>query len=299
MIVVDGPGGNGIGKSIASILDLEFLECQHKIFADGESEVGIKGSVKGQDVLIVQSTYPLQDKRLQELYFLAHDAQMEGARSVQVVIPYLAYARQNKKYEGKNNAVSIDAVLKILNAVGITTLITVAPHNVKSLEGFKGNVSVVDVVKPLAEEVKKSVKNPFVLAPDKGALKIAEPFANIIGCDFANINKERDTITGKIKILGATKEDFTDKEVIIVDDMISTGETTVQAAKFAYDHGASRVIAAAVHLLMAGNAYEKITASGIKELYGTNTIPNDKAHIVDVSKAITKVVGGKVKTRVE
>jgi ribose-phosphate pyrophosphokinase len=290
MIIIDGPSGNGIGKSIASILNLELLECKRKIFADGESEVEVNGMVKDKEVTIVQSTYPMQDKNLQELFFLANDLGERGARNIHAVIPYLAYARQNKKYEGKNNAISIHAILKMLNAVGVTTLITVAPHNVESLSAFKGKVMVADAITPLANELKRSTTNPFVLAPDKGALKIAERFATVIGCDHASIGKKRDTITGEIRVLDAPEGDLRGKEVIIVDDMISTGATTAQAARFAYDHGASRVIASAVHLLMVEGAYERLKDAGVREIYGTNTIMYDKAHVVNIAEAIAKVI---------
>jgi ribose-phosphate pyrophosphokinase len=290
MLVIDGPSGNGIGRSIASALGCEFLESLHNIFPDGESEVGIGSAVKGKDVLLVQSTYPLQDKRMIELLLLADDAKKQGAKSVSAVVPYLAYARQDERHAEKGNAVSINTILSMLSFSGITTLITVAPHNTESLSSFDGRVTIVDAVPPLAEAVKKNVSNPFVLAPDKGALDLARRFAKVLGCGCTNINKHRDKLTGKLNILNAPKEDFNGKEVVIVDDMISTGGTIEQTSRFAHANGASKVVVAAAHLLMAGNAYDRITAAGVKELYGTNTIPYDKAHIVDISGAIAKAL---------
>jgi ribose-phosphate pyrophosphokinase len=290
MLVVDGPAGNGIGKSLALKLGCDFSECMHTVFPDGESEVGIGCAVKGKDVLLVQSTYPLQDKRLMELMLLADDARKQGARSVSAAVPYLAYARQNRRYEEKNNAVSINTVLSILGFSGIGMLVTVAPHNVEALSAFKGRVIVVDAMIPLAEEIKKRVAMPFVLAPDKGALDMAMRFAKVLGCGYTNIEKHRNRLTGELNILNTPKADFNGKEVIIIDDMISTGGTIVQTSKFAYENGAKKVVVAAAHLLMAGNAYERITGSGVKELYGTNTVPYAKAHMVDISGAIAKAL---------
>jgi ribose-phosphate pyrophosphokinase len=290
MLVVDGPSGNGIGKAIASVLGCEFSECMHNLFPDGESEVGLASAVKGKDVLLVQSTYPLQDKRLMELLLLADDTKREGARSISAAVPYLAYARQDKRYDEKGNAVSINTILSMLSFSGITTLVTVAPHNAESLSTFNGRVIIVDAMAPLAEEVKKNVSDPFVLAPDKGALNMATRFAKALGCGYTNIEKHRNKLTGELNILNAPKADFKGKTVVIIDDMISTGGTIVQTSKFAYENGAKEVVVAAAHLLMAGNAYERITGAGVKELYGTNTIPYNRAHMVDISGAIAKAL---------
>lgn len=290
MLVVEGPAGNGIGRSVASMLGYELLESRHTIFPDGESEVGIVGPIKGKDILIVQSTYPLQDKRLIELVLLANDAKKQGAKSIGAVVPYLAYARQDRRFEEKGNAISINTILEMLNSAGITTLVTVAPHNVESLSAFNGLVTVADAITPLASEVKNGLTNPFVLAPDKGALDIAKHFAEVIGCDHAYIDKQRDKLTGDINILKAPRDDFRGKEMIVVDDIISTGGTIAQASRFAHANGASRVIAAAVHLVMAGNAYDKIKDAGVDAIYGTNSIPYDKAHTVDISKAVATAI---------
>lgn len=295
MLVVDGPSGSGIGRSIASILGCEFLESRHSIFPDGESEVGIVGLVKDNDVLIVQSTYPLQDKRLIELLLLADCAKKQGARSIGAVIPYLAYARQDRQFEEKGNAVSINTILSMLNFSGITALVTVAPHNAKALSAFNGRVTIVDVIDSLAEEIKKSVADPFVLAPDLGALDIARRFAKVVGCGYTHIEKHRDKLTGALKILKAPKADFKGKEVVVVDDMISAGGTMALVSRFAKSNGADRVIAAAVHLLMVDGAYERIKDAGIDAIYGTNTVPCSMAHVVDISSAVAAAISDKVR----
>lgn len=299
MLVVEGPSGNGIGRSVAPLLGCDFVESRHALFPDGESEVGIVGLVKGNDLLLVQSTYPMQDKRLVELLLLADCAKKHGARSIGAIIPYLAYMRQDRLFEGKGNAVSINAVLEMLSFAGVTSLITVAPHNFESLSAFKGSVTVVDAAVPLAEEVKKDVENPFVLAPDEGAMDLARRFAEVLGCDYAYIEKRRDKQTGEVDILKEPKADLKGKEVIVVDDMISTGGTIAQAAKFAHSGGASSVIAAAAHLLMVSNAYDRIKEAGINAIYGTNTVPYGRAHMVDISDAVAAAIRGAAKKRMQ
>jgi ribose-phosphate pyrophosphokinase len=296
MLVIEGPSGNGIGKSIASSLGCDFLESLHTIFPDGESEVGITAPVEGKDVVIVQSTCPMPDKRLIELVLLANEAKRQKARSICAVVPYLAYSRQDQRFEEKGNAVSIYTILEMLNFAGISTMVTAAPHNSESLKAFNGRMIVADAITPLANEVKKDLSKPFVLAPDKDALYIAKRFAEVLGCGYTYIKKQRNKLTGEVKILEAPKDvDFKDKELVIVDDMISTGGTIVQAAQFAHANGAGRIVAAAVHLVMADGAYERMRGAGVDAVYGTNTIPYDRAraHTVDISDAIAAAIRSK------
>ncbi len=296
-VVIEGPGGNGIGRSIASMLHLQLLESPRKSFPDGESDVVISADnaavdslVNGNEVIIVQSAYPMQDKRLHELYILADDMRSRGAGRITAVIPYLAYARQNRRFEGKANAVSVNTVLKMLNSAGVTELVVVAPHNFSSLSQFNGTVKVVDAIGPLAREISGKAGNPFVLAPDKGAWRVGEKFSGFLGCSYASIDKRRDPVNGDVVILNAPEVSLEGMDVVIVDDMISSGGTVAQAARFAYQKGARSVVAAAAHLLMVDGAYEKLKSAGVREVYGTNTIPQERAKVVDISGSIADAI---------
>ncbi len=290
MLLIEGTSGTGIGKAVASRLGAEYAEAKHKLFSDGESEVLVEENVTGKDILIVQSLYPLQDKRLVELFLLANDMKKRGAKSVGVIVPYLAYAREDKRFEGKGNAVSITTILELFNAVGITTLITVAPHKVESLSAFRGKVVVVDAITPLSRLMKGDVTSPFILAPDKSAAGLAEKAAREMGCEYSYIDKTRDKTTGQVGIANAPKERMDGKEVIILDDMISSGGTIVQAAEFARGKGAGRIIAAAAHLLMVNEAYDRMAKAGISSIYGTNSIKYEKARLVDISDAVADAI---------
>lgn len=290
MLIVEGPSGNGVGRALALRLGCKFTQSIHTLFPDGESEVGIPGSAMGQDIFIVQTTYPEQDKRIMELLFLADQAKRMGARSVGAIVPYLAYAREDKLFEEKNNAVSMQTLLKMFNTTGISRLVTVAPHKEDSLDPFLGKIIIPDVFTHIASSMKSKVRNPIVLAPDKGAIGIAKLFANVLGCDFTHLEKRRDRLTGKVSILRGADRQLKGHDVVIVDDMIAVGSTMIQAARFAKENGAKHVFAAAAHLLMLGDAAKKLKRAGVREVYGTNSIPNKDAKTIDVSAAIAESI---------
>ena len=144
----------------------------------------------------------------------------------------------------------------------------------------------------LAKEVSKKVEKPFVLAPDRGALERAKRLAEQLNAEYSYIEKERDRDTGEVRIKNLPELRLSGKDVIIVDDIISTGGTMIQATRAAYEHGARKVISVAVHSLFLDNAYEKLINSGVKEIVTTNTIPQDpsKVTVVDVSPAIARKI---------
>ena len=290
MLVLEGTSNTGIGGSIAKALGAELSVATEKIFPDGESEIQISARPKGQDVIIVQTTYPFQDKRLLQLFLMTNQMRKAGAKSITAVVPYLAYAREDRSYEGKNNVVSISAVLELLGREGAGRLVTVAPHKKESLSGFTGKSIAIDPIAVLSGSIKGELRSPFVLAPDRGALHLAEEAAGVLGCGYAHIDKQRDRNTGETSIIGTPKDDIKGRDVVIIDDIISTGGTAAQAAEFAVKHGARSVSAAAVHLVMAGGAHERLKAAGVSEVYGTNTISYDKAKLVDISELIARSI---------
>lgn len=292
MLVIEGPGGNGIGRRMAPLLGAEFAKAGHAVFPDGESEIRVGFPVRGKDVLLEQSMYPLQDKRIFELLVLADEVRRQGARSIGAVVPYLAYAREDRRIEEKGNAVSIDTLLGLMNSVGITSLVSVAPHNAESLSHFKGVVKVVDAMPAMAESVRGAFRDPFVIAPDEGAMEMAGAFAGVLGCGHTHLSKQRDVLTGEVSLVKGTDEDLAGKDVILVDDMISGGGTMAQASRLAIAKGAGSVTAVAVHLVMQEGACGRLKEAGVSEVYGANTVPCSDARVIDISKAIADRIRG-------
>ncbi len=293
MIIVGGTSTNGIDEGLAKALSAELIKVEHKVFPDGESYIRIPQPqrLQGEEVVVVQSTYYPQDKNLMELLFMIEAVKDFGASKVIAVIPYLAYARQDKRFR-EGEALSIKTVLRSIKNVGADVLITVEPHKAEELNHFSGETRIVYPEPLFAEELAKIVDKPFVLSPDVGALFRAKMVAEKLNCDYAYIEKERDRITGEITAKNIPRENLKDKDVIIVDDIISTGGTTAQAAKIAYSLGARRVIAAAAHVLMIGEAKKKIQESNVKLVIGTNTVPKVMEDMIylDVSKIIAEKI---------
>ncbi len=248
---------------------------------DGESYVRLEGSVRNEDVVIVQTMSPPQDTRLVQLALISDAARRYGAEQITAVVPYLAYARQDKVFL-KGETVSILTVARMLRAAGIKRLITVNVHSEKVLSDFPFPARTVSAVPLLAEYFKrKGFDKAFALAPDKGALWLAEEAQQVLvgGCSY--LEKHRDLHTGQI----ATKRkdlDVKGKTVIIFDDIISTGGTVVAAAEILKKLEAEKIFVACAHPLLIGNAEERILNSGVDEIVGTDSVPS---HVSNVSLA--------------
>ncbi|MCL4365387.1 MAG: ribose-phosphate diphosphokinase [Candidatus Marsarchaeota archaeon] len=288
MIVVGGTASNGMDISLSKLIGADLVKVETSKFPDGEIKVRVP-EFDAKNAVIVQSTHFPQEKNMFELLLIAQELVRRGV-NITAVVPYLAYARQNRSfYPGE--AVSVNVVLDMFKVAGITSLITVNPHKSGPLMHFVGKVGIANAIDTIAETVKKSIENPIVMAPDKGGLVIAKNAAKVVGCEYTYVEKERD-LYGAVSIKKTHGGDFRDKNVIIFDDIISTGGTIEQAARYAFDEGASTVSTAAVHLVMAGSAYEKLKNAGVTRIFGSNTVPFEHAEIIDIAPDIAKTLTG-------
>jgi len=281
MKIIPGPASKQLGEKIAALLDAEAIPLVFKNYPDGESYVRLEGNVKNEETVIVQTTSPPQDARLLQLAFIADAAKRQGAKKITAVVPYLAYARQDKVFL-QGEAVSIETIAKMLKAAGIDSLITVNVHQAKVLDKFPFPAKTVSAISPLAEHFKqRGFSGAFALAPDSGALWLVEEAKNVLGGECGYLEKHRDRYTGQVT---TEKKSLNVKGtiVIIFDDIISTGGTIVLAAKIMRELGASNVYAACVHPLLIGDAEKKIMEAGVKEIVGTDSVPS---HVSKVSIA--------------
>ncbi|MEM1564292.1 MAG: ribose-phosphate diphosphokinase [Candidatus Bathyarchaeia archaeon] len=273
MKILPGPASKELGEKIAQILGVEPIPVFFKIFPDGESYVRLEGKVEGETAVIVQTTSPPQDTRLIQLALIADAAKRNGAEMVVAVVPYLAYARQDKVFL-KGEAVSMEAIAKMLKAAGVDALITVNVHQKNVLDGFPFHAKNISAIPLLAEYFKqRGFREAFALAPDKGAIGIAEEASKVLGGDFGYLEKQRDRYTGCVSV---EKKGFAvkGKTVIIFDDIISTGGTIVAAANILKELEAAKVYAACVHPLLVGEAEKRIRQAGVEEIIGTDSVPS-------------------------
>lgn len=260
------------------------LKSQFKAFPDGESKFTVDEKVSGKTVYLVQSTHPPVDQHLMQLLIVAHQLSQDGAR-VTAVVPYLAYARQDKEFM-PGEGVSLGIVAHLMRSAGVRRLVTVDIHSAEGLALFSFPVHSVSAIPNLAEYARRKLdlKNPVVVAPDLGASKRTEAFAALYGAKFLQLSKNRDRLTGEVRVKKSALN-VKGKEVLIVDDIISTGGTVRAAAETVLDQGAEKALAVCVHGLFVGDAAQKLEKAGVKTIVGTNTVPG-KYSVVDVTEPI-------------
>lgn len=240
------------------------MQPQVTRFPDQEGYVRLPEPVSGQHVIICQSTSP--DSNLVELLLLQDAARESGASRVTSVIPYFAYARQDRAFN-PGEAVSARACARAI-ATGCDDVVLVDPHKLDILEFFGGKARAASAVPLLAKQL-ASWGVDTVLAPDKGARSRAEEAAGLIGARVDHMEKTRISAT---EVVMKTKDlDVRGAHVAIVDDLVASGSTMIVAAKQLKEQGAESVVAACTHGLFTGNALPRMLAGGIDRVLCTDT----------------------------
>jgi ribose-phosphate pyrophosphokinase len=273
MKLIIGPASENLAIKTAELTGYEKIKVTKKLFPDGEVYIRLVGSVKNENVAILQSTCPPQNINFMQLVFMASAAKLSGAKKVIGIIPYLAYARQDKIFLPGEN-ICVETIAQMLKASGINEIITINVHQEDVLKKFSVPAKNLSAIPLLAEYIKqRGHEGAFSLAPDKGAVHIATQAKRVLGGESGYLEKHRDRYTGELSV---SKKNFNvkGKTTIIFDDIISTGGTIIKAAKILLDLGASRVFAACVHPLLIGNAESRILNSGVEEIIGTDSVPS-------------------------
>lgn len=273
MIVVPGPASRNLGQKIAEILDARIVSVNLKSFPDGEYCLRFEGDLKGEEVAVVQSTGPPQDTNIMQLLLMLDTAKDLGAEKVTAVVPYLAFARQDKRFL-PGETVSAETIMKLIEACGTYQFITVNIHSKNTLKQLSIPSENLSAISSLAEHFKnQGLDDAFSLSPDKGAVELAEEADKVLGGGCGWLRKERDRYTGEIQVEEKSLH-VKGRDVIVFDDIISSGGTIARAVKMLKTQGARRVYAACVHPLLIGEAKQKILQSGAEEIVGTDSIPS-------------------------
>jgi len=272
MLLVAGPASQYIAEKMAPLLNLELMKVESKIFPDGESYIRFLKSVEGEDLVVVQGSHPPQDRHLIQAFLIAHNARELGARSVKLVAPYLAYARQDKRFlEGE--AVSILTVLSLLRASGYDSVYTVNIHSPWIAEESPIRLVNVKAEGALAAHLLEAgLEKPLIVSVGKKGEDMASSVARVLGADYTFARSMRDRETGVVRVeLGEVSADT----AVVVDDIISTGGTMVEVVKALKSRGVRRVYAACIHALLVDGAAKKILDAGAERIIASDTIPND------------------------
>ena len=279
MKVISGPASKDLAERVSTLTGFGNVSVAFKIFPDGESYVRLEGNVQDQNVAIVQTTSPpQQDGKLIQLALIADAAKRGGASKVSAIVPYLAYARQDKMFLA-GEGVSIETVARMLKASGIDELITVNIHSESALQKFPFPARTLSAIPLLAEYfVEKGFKGAFALAPDKGAMHIAKQAQEVLAGNAGHLDKQRDRYTGQTKQT-AEGLNVSGQSVIIFDDIISTGGTIVGAARILREQGAKHVFCACVHGLLIGDAEKRILDTGVEEIVSTDSVPSTSSKV--------------------
>jgi ribose-phosphate pyrophosphokinase len=290
MIIIPGPASTELGQKIGELLKCKVLPVFNKTFPDGESYIRFEAeTLRNEDVVIVQTTSPPQDQRLIQLLLMADNAAEMKARKITAVVPYFAYSRQDKRFL-PGEAFSIKTITKLLRNCGITRIITVNAHSPTVLKSLETSVEDVSAIPLLAQyfETQNLVKNPLSLSLGKKALNVAAEADSVLKGGYDCISTKRDARTGTVTL--EEKELLVEnRDVIIFDDIISSGGTMAKAVKFAKEQGARKVYAACVHPLLMGDSERKIMENGAKEIIGTDSVPS-KASKVSIAPLICKTL---------
>jgi len=279
MFIIGGTASKTIAEDLSKNLKIPIANTISKRFPDDELYVRIIDDVSKEHVIIIQTTYP--DYNIIELFLLQNAVEEADAKEISVVIPYFGYARQDTKFKN-GEPISAKALANLIS-LNADRVITVDPHKEHILDFFSTNAYSASAVPEIAKYLKER-NIDLILAPDKGALERAKQASKIIGCDFDYMDKTR--IDGATVEIKPKKLDVQNKNVAIIDDIISTGGTMAISIQELKKHGAKKVSVACTHGLFAGDAIKKLNSAGCDEIISTDTIQSDYSK-VRVSPSLT------------
>jgi ribose-phosphate pyrophosphokinase len=269
--IFSGTANPDLGANIADELGIRLGACTLQPFPDGELEVELQQSVRGHDVYLIQSTSPPVDKHLIELMLLADACHRCGAERVTAFVPYFGYARQDRR-TSRRQALGGRVIAEILQSGAIERLVAVDLHT-PSIEGFfsipvehlSAVPLLVDAVRPAVEE------QSIVVAPDLGAVKLAQRYARLLELPLAIVHKTR--VSGREVNVRQLVGDVKGRVPVIVDDMLSTGATIEAALKAATAAGCLPQATVVVsHGLFVGRADEVLLPLGIQNIFTTDSV---------------------------
>ncbi len=275
---------------MAGLMGLEVSRVEHRLFPDGESCLRIPVDVRGHRVILIQSTAPPQDTHLVQLLLLLDALREQEASDVILVIPYLAYARQDRsRLDGE--AVSIYTIIKLLEGLGVTDLITVNVHNPRAFEGSSLRLQDLSAIPSLARHFsERGFEGCLSISLGKKEVDVehARNAASVLGGRYGVLKTFRDPVTGEVSII-REKLSVKDERVVIFDDVITSGGTHLKAVEFLKEKGAREVHLACVHSLLKEEGLARVREAA-DSFVTSDTIQNPFSEI-GVAPIIAEALG--------
>ena len=279
LVLVSGRAHPALAVAVADELGTELVPTSAYDFANGEIYVRYEESVRGSDAFVIQShTAPINQWIMEQL-IMVDALKRASAKRITVVLPFYGYARQDKKHRGRE-PISARLMADLFKTAGADRLMSVDLHTSQIQGFFDGPVDHLMALPLLANYVRSRVDSSklTVVSPDAGRVRLADQWADRLGAPLAIIHKRRDpTIPNQTKVhelVGRVEG----RTCVIVDDMIDTGGTIVQAAEALFDNGAADVIVASTHAVLSGPAVDRLKNSRISEVVVSDTLPIPDEH---------------------
>lgn len=312
MKLFSGSSNMPLAEKIAEMLHTKLSPIETKIFPDGERRIKLNVSVVEEDAIVIQSTNTPVDQNYIELFFIIDALKRNGARSVTAVIPYLGYQRQDHVFRD-GEVVSLDVMIRFLESLRVDQVVAVDLHSIKIPELFHIPVKHLSALPLFAERIQSKafntlvesdnpedfLKDTILVSPDMGGLRRIEQMSEMLkNMPWLATVKDRDLRTGDITIKKFdgpfNPSGLPGKRALIVDDMISSGNTVVQSAQLLKDTGVVSCDVFATHAIFSEEAPELLQDSSIDRVYVTDSvfIPEEKhfpkLHVLSIAEMIGK-----------
>jgi ribose-phosphate pyrophosphokinase len=282
MKIISGTTSKTVAKDISKKLEIDIAEVRIKRFPDDELYLKIVDDIKNQDIILIQNSYP--DLNIIELLLLQDALREQNSNKIITIIPYFGYARQDKIFE-KGEVISSKSLAELIS-INTDEILTVDPHKEHILDFFTVPSYSCTAINELAKYLIDKQLD-LILAPDKGALERVKKAANIINCDYDYMEKKRiDSYNIEIK---PKNLEVKNKNVAIIDDIISTGGTMARSIIELKKQNAKKVFIACTHGLFAGEAISKLNSAKCDEIISTDTIFSQYSK-VKISETLTPFI---------
>ncbi|MFH0771171.1 MAG: ribose-phosphate pyrophosphokinase [Candidatus Omnitrophota bacterium] len=285
LLIFSGNANLSLAEKICDYLNVPLRDAKVDRFNDGEIRIKIDQDVRGRDVFIVQPGCPPVNENLMELLVLIDAIRRASACRITAVIPYYGYSRQDRK-DKPRVPITAKLVANLITVAGANRVLTMDLH-AGQIQGFfdipLDNLFAVNVFMEYFE--KKKLPNLVVVSPDVGGIKMARAYAKKFNADLAVVDKRRinDKEAEVMNIMGEIKG----KNVCLIDDLVATAGTLVEAVAALKNAGAKKVFAAATHPILSGPAIERLSKSELEELVVTDTIPIPKEKMMSRIKVLS------------